>query len=67
MILDGSEVIVKKLEEFDTSYYFKIVKGGGHEVSAIPFADLDSILNFFNMTINNGDVIKTKIIKTNKL
>ena len=64
LILDGSDVIADKLEEFDASYYFNIVKGGGHEVSAIPFDDLDKVFQFFEKTVSNKEVIQTKIIKT---
>ncbi|MDN3491119.1 alpha/beta hydrolase [Winogradskyella bathintestinalis] len=64
IMLDGSEIIAKKLEEFNTSYYFNIVNGGRHEVSRIPFEDLDKVFNFFNQTMINDEVIQTKIIKT---
>jgi acetyl esterase/lipase len=64
IMLDGSEIIADKLEEFETSYYFNIVKGGGHEVSAIPFDDLDKVFQFFEKTVSNKEVIQTKIIKT---
>lgn len=66
IILDGSEVIAKKLEEFTISYYFNIVKGGRHEVSAIPFEDLDDVFNFFERTIMNKEIVQTKIIKTKR-
>jgi len=64
LFLDGAEVIVKKLENYETPYYFKIVKGGGHEISAIPFADLDTVFDFFNKTVLNNEVIQTTIIQT---
>lgn len=64
IMLDGSEVIADKLEEFDTAYYFNIVKGGKHEVSRIPFEELDEIFNFFERTIINDEVIQTKVIQT---
>ena len=63
LILDGAEVIIKKLESYETSYYFNIVKGGGHEISAIPFAELDKVFDFFNKTVLNQEVIQTTIIK----
>lgn len=66
LILDGSDVIIKKLEEFDTPYYFNIVKDGMHEISAIPFDELDIVFDFFSKTILNSEVIQTKIIKTKK-
>ncbi|WP_372753458.1 alpha/beta hydrolase [Mariniflexile sp.] len=63
-ILDGSKIIAEKLDQFETSYYFNIVKGGKHEVSKIPFDDLDKIFKFFDSTILNSEIIQTKIIKT---
>ncbi|MDD7884495.1 alpha/beta hydrolase [Flavivirga sp. 57AJ16] len=67
LMLDGSEVIAEKLEAFEVPYYFCIVKEGRHEVSAIPFDDLDKVFNFFERTILNDEVIQTKIIKTKKI
>ena len=67
LMLDGSEVIVEKLDEFETSYYFNIVKDGGHEVSTIPFDDLSKIFKFFEQTVLNNEVIQTKVIKTKAL
>ena len=64
IILDGSNVIAKKLEEFETSYYFNLVKEAQHEISRIPFEELDKVFNFFERTIINDEVIQTKIIKT---
>ena len=64
IILDGSEVIAERLEAYDTAYYFNIVRGGRHEVSAIPFADLDRIFDFFEQAVLNDEVIQTKHIKT---
>lgn len=67
IMLDGSKTIVEKLREFETPYYFNSVKGGGHEISAIPFSELDKIFNFFDKTILNNEVIQTTIIKTKTL
>jgi len=64
LYLDGAKVIVEKLETLETSYYFNIVKGGKHEISAIPFEELNMVFNFFERTILNNEVIQTKIIKT---
>lgn len=64
LVLDGSKVIVDKLEALETSYYFNVVKGGKHEVSAIPFSELEHIFNFFNQTVLNNEIIQSKIIKT---
>lgn len=64
LMLDGPNVIAKKLEQFETSFYFNIVKEGEHEISAIPFKDLDKIFAFFERTVLNDETIQTKIIKT---
>ena len=63
LILDGSNVIAKKLAELEMSYFFNVVKEGQHEISRIPFEDLDQIFEFFNETIVNEKRIQTKIIK----
>ena len=66
IMLDGSNVIAKKLAQFDTSYYFNVVKEARHEISRIPYEELDKVFNFFERTIINDEVIQTKIIKTKK-
>ena len=67
LMLDGSATIVDKFSELETPYYFHIVKGGGHEVSAIPFKELDAIFEFFDKTVLNSEIIQTKVIKTKGL
>lgn len=67
LMLDGSKTIVEKLEKFETSYYFNVVKGGRHEVSKIPMDDLDKIFKFFEQTVLNNEIIQSKIIKTKTL
>ncbi|WP_282040679.1 carboxylesterase family protein [Winogradskyella flava] len=64
IMLDGSNAIAEKLADFESSFYFKIVKEAGHEISSIPFADLDKIFNFFEQTVINDEVIQTKVIQT---
>jgi acetyl esterase/lipase len=64
LMLDGSEVIAEKLEQFETAFYFNIVKEGEHEISAIPFKDLEKIFAFFERTVLNDEIIQTKIIQT---
>ena len=66
IMLDGSNVIAKKLAQFDTSYYFNVVKEARHEISRIPYEELDKVFNFFERTIINDEVIQTKIIKSKK-
>ncbi len=63
-LLDGSEVIVDKLSEMGTSYYFYKVIGGGHELCQIPFKHLDMVFDFFNQTIHLKETIQTKKIIT---
>lgn len=67
LMLDGSQVIANKLEILEKPYYFNIVKGGRHEVSVIPFSDLDKVFQFFQKTIMNKEIIQTKTIKTKKI
>jgi predicted esterase len=62
LILYGSENISEKLKELNTSYYLNIVRGGRHEISAIPFADLDAIFEFFNATIFRKRTVQTRIV-----
>ena len=64
LMLEGSNEMVKKLELYETPYYFNIVKGGGHEVAGIPFGELQDIFKFFKQTIGEHKVIQTKVIQT---
>ncbi|TGV02172.1 alpha/beta hydrolase [Flavivirga rizhaonensis] len=64
MILDGSEVITDTLDNLGVSYYFYKVVGGKHELCQIPFDQLDTILDFFNQTIQYKETIQTKRIIT---
>jgi acetyl esterase/lipase len=66
IILDGSETISKKLDELGASYYFYKVIGGKHELSSIPFDQLNAVFSFFDKTILNSEIIQTKIITTMK-
>lgn len=66
IMLDGSKIIADKLEEFETSFYFNIVKEARHEISRIPYEELDIVFNFFERTVINDEIIQTKIIKTKK-
>lgn len=63
LMLDGSETIVEKLKKIDESYYFNIVKGGKHEISGIPFQDLDAVFKFIDRTMINNEKIQTTVIK----
>lgn len=64
LILDGSKVIIDRLDELETSYYFNIVKNGMHEISTIPFDELDTVFAFFNTVIIDKKIIQTKVVKT---
>ena len=64
LILNGSKIIVDKLDELEISYYFHVVKGGTHENSDIPLDDLENVLDFFETTVINDNFIQTKIVKT---
>jgi len=64
LIMEGSKEMVKKLELYETPYYFNVVKGGGHELAGIPFGDLKEIFKFFNQTILEKKIIQTVIIQT---
>ena len=59
LILDGSSTIVDKLMALEMPYYFYKVIGGKHELSAIPFDQLDEVFEFFNQTIFKGEILQT--------
>ncbi len=63
IILDGSSVIAKKLSDLETPYFFYMVKGAKHEISSVPFKELESVLDFFKRTVLDDVIIQTKIIK----
>ncbi|MEM6517119.1 MAG: lipase, partial [Bacteroidota bacterium] len=60
IILHGTEAISKKLDDLGKSYYFHKAIGAGHELSSIPFGQLDTVLEFINKTIINKEIIQTK-------
>lgn len=60
LLLDGSETISKKLDDLGASYYFHRVIGGRHELSSVPFDEIDTVLEFFDKTIFNSEIIQTK-------
>ncbi|GAA3653153.1 alpha/beta hydrolase [Flavivirga jejuensis] len=62
--LDGSETISKKLDALGTAYYFNKVIGGKHELCMIPFDQLDTIIQFFEKTVDHSEIIQTKKIIT---
>ena len=63
IILDGSATIVDKLLDLEMPYYFYKVIGGKHELSNIPFDQLDKVFDFFDQTIFKREVTQTVIIK----
>lgn len=64
LILDGSSTIVDKLVSLEMPYYFYKVIGGKHELSSIPFDQLNEVFEFFNRTIFKREILQTvRIIK----
>lgn len=64
IILDGSATIVDKLQTLEMPYYLHKVIGGKHEVSGIPFDQLDEVFDFFEHTILKEEIIQTvKMLK----
>lgn len=66
LILDGAKTIVGKLDALGTSYYFHTVREGKHELSGIPFYDLENIYSFLEQTINNHKIIQQKVLVDKK-
>jgi acetyl esterase/lipase len=60
LILNGSGIIFKRLEQLNTSYYLFRVEGGQHEIASIPFNEMDNIKYFINNTIVQSKIIQTK-------
>lgn len=60
IILHGSESIANRLDDLGSSYYFHKVIGGRHELSSVPFEQLDTVMEFINKTIINSEIIQTK-------
>ncbi|MEM5565017.1 alpha/beta hydrolase [Psychroserpens sp. AS72] len=60
LILNGSGVIVTRLEKINMPYYLFRVEGAQHEVSSINFKELDNIKQFINNTVLDSKVIQTK-------
>lgn len=59
LMLDGSASIVEKLKKLEKPFYLYKVIGGKHEMSSIPFDQLDEVFDFFNQTIFNNETIQT--------
>lgn len=62
LVLDGSKTISSRLDQLQMSYYLNKVVGGKHEISEIPFNQLDRVFDFFNDTVLNSELIQTKKI-----
>lgn len=63
LMLDGSATIVEKLKKLEKPFYLYKVIGGKHELSSIPFEQLDTVFKFFDQTVFKNEVIQTiKII-----
>jgi acetyl esterase/lipase len=59
LMLDGSATIVEKLRKLEKPYYLYKVVGGKHELSSIPFSNLNDVFTFFNQTIFKSEIIQT--------
>ncbi len=64
LMLDGSATIVDKLRKLEKPFYFYKVIGGKHELSSIPFEQLDKVFTFFDQTIFKKEVVQTVRIIT---
>ncbi|WP_299336295.1 alpha/beta hydrolase [uncultured Psychroserpens sp.] len=60
LVLNGSDIIFRQLEQLNTSYYLYKVENGKHEVATIVFEHLDPIMSFISHTIIDSKVIQTK-------
>lgn len=64
IILDGSAAIVDRLMAMEMPFYFYKVIGGKHELSNIPFDQLDDVFEFFNRTLFKKEIIQmVRLIK----
>ena len=54
LILDGSKTIADTLEKLGSSYMLVTFEGAGHEISGIPFENLDLIFRFFKDVMLEG-------------
>lgn len=59
LMLDGSASMVEKLKKLEKPFYLYKVIGGKHEMSSIPFEQLDDVFNFFDQTIFKNETIQT--------
>ncbi len=64
IMLDGSATIVDKLRKLDTPFFLYKVIGGKHEMSSIPFEQMDKVFSFFDQTVFKKEVIQTVRIIT---
>ncbi len=64
LMLDGSATIVDKLRKLEKPFYLYKVIGGKHELSSIPFEQLDKVFSFFDQTIFKKEVVQTVRIIT---
>lgn len=64
IMLDGSATIVEKLRKLEKPYYLYKVIGGKHELSSIPFDQLDKVFTFFDQTIFKKEIVQTVRIIT---
>ena len=62
LILNGPDLIYKRLETLDASYYLFRVDGGQHELATPLWLELDSVFEFITNTVLHAKVIQTKRI-----
>ena len=62
LILNGPDLIYKRLEELEASYYLFRVDGGQHEVSSPQWLEMDTVFEFITNTVLHAKVIQTKRI-----
>lgn len=55
IMLDGSQSIVNRLQELQSSYLFYSFQGGKHEHSGVPFDRLPEVFRFFDRVFLRGE------------
>lgn len=66
IILDGSQTIVKRLKELDSSFLLYSFEGGKHEHSGMPFEYLPEVFTFFQRVFLNGEKLQQNVTLNGK-
>lgn len=61
IILDGSQTIVNRLRELDSSFLLYSFEGGKHEHSGMPFEYLPEVFTFFQRVFLNGEHLQQNV------